>query len=38
MKDLTAKYETKIEEIFYLNKSMEKNNNETRQKLNELNN
>ena len=38
IKDLTAKYEVKIEEIFNLNKSMEKSNNETRQKLSELNN
>jgi uncharacterized protein involved in exopolysaccharide biosynthesis len=38
MKDLTTKYESKIQEIFQLNKSMDKVNNESRQRLNELNN
>jgi hypothetical protein len=38
MKELATKYEIKVEEIFYLNKNVEKVNNDSRQKLNDLSN
>jgi len=38
LKDITGKYQAKNEEIFYLNKNIEKITNESRQKLNDLNN
>ena len=38
LKDITAKYQAKNEEIFYLNKNMEKISNESRQKVTDLNN
>jgi hypothetical protein len=38
IKELAAKYEIKVEEIFYLNKNIEKVNSDSRQKLNDLSN